>query len=290
LNSILIGSAAPLKGIAYMVVGGAFLTANDAVLKWLTGVYLTGQIMALRGLFVLLPIAFLVWRQGGVSSLRVGSVRGQGFRAGLVVTGTFLFVTGLEYLPLADAISITFAGPLFITAMAAAILGEAVGWRRWAAVVVGFTGVVLIMRPGSGAMQWAALLPLAASFTGALRDIVTRHLAGRESSVAILAVTTVTVIFAGLLTLPFGWQPVAGPDVLLFALGGILLGSAHYCLIEAFRYAEAALVAPFKYASIIWAVLFGFAIWGDLPDAWTLLGSAVVVASGLYILHRETRR
>jgi len=204
-----------------MVVGGAFLTANDAVLKWLTGGYPTGQIMALRGLFVLLPIVFLVWRQGGVSSLRVASVRGQGFRAGLVVAGTFLFVTGLEYLPLADAISITFAGPLFITAMAAAILGETVGWRRWAAVFVGFSGVVLIMRPGSGAMQWAALLPLAASLTGALRDIVTRHLAGRESSVAILAVTTITVIFAGLLTLPFGWQPVAGPDVLLFALGPV---------------------------------------------------------------------
>jgi len=273
-----------------MIAGGAFLTANDAVLKWLTGGYPTGQIMALRGLFVLIPIAFLVWRKGGVSSLRVRNIKGQGFRAGLVVAGTFLFVSGLEFLPLADAISITFAGPLFITAMAAAILGETVGWRRWVAVAVGFTGVLLIMRPGSGAIQWAALLPLAASFTGALRDIVTRYLAGRESSVAILAVTTLAVIVAGFLTLPFGWQPVAIQDIFLFALGGVLLGSAHYFLIEAFRFAEAALVAPFKYASIIWAVLFGFVIWGDLPDAWTLFGSAVVIASGLYILHRETRR
>jgi len=273
-----------------MVVGGAFLTANDAVLKWLTGGYPTGQIMALRGLFVLIPVAYLVWRKGGVSSLRVRSVKGQGLRAGLVVAGTFLFVTGLEFLPLADAISITFAGPLFVTAMAAAILGETVGWRRWAAVIVGFAGVILIMRPTGGAMQWAALLPLSASFTGALRDIVTRRLAGRESSVAILAVTTTTVIFAGFLTLPFGWQPVAANDILLFALGGVLLGSAHYLLIEAFRFAEVALVAPFKYASIIWAVLFGFVVWGDFPDRWTLLGSAVVIASGLYILHRETRR
>jgi len=170
--------------------------------------------MTLRGLFVLFPIAYLVWRKGGLSSLRVGNVKGQGFRAALVVAATFLFVTGLEFLPLADAVSITFAGPLFLTAMAAAILGETVGWRRWAAVVVGFTGVVLIMRPTGGAVQWAALLPLSASFLGASRDIVTRHLAGRESSVAILAVTTTAVIFAGLVTLPFGWKPVAGKDIL----------------------------------------------------------------------------
>jgi len=274
-----------------MLVGSALLTGNDAVLKWLTGGYPVGQLMFTRGIFVYIPIAILVWHGGGLRSLRITDIKGQSIRGCLVVTGTFLFVTGLFYLPIADAIAISFAGPLFVTALAPWLLGEIVGWRRWAAVLVGFCGVLIIIRPTGEAMQWAALFPLCASLTGALRDILTRRLAFRDSSVAILTLTTTAVVLAGLATSLFvEWQPLNLFDIGLFALGGILIGSAHFVLIETFRYAEAALVTPFKYSSIIWAMGLGFIVWGDVPDRWTLIGVGVVVLSGLYILQREKLR
>jgi len=282
-------SAAPVRGILYMLVGSALLTVNDSVLKWLAGSYPVGQLMCLRGLFVYLPIAFLVWRSGGFRTLRVNRFKAQGVRAGLVVTGTFLFVSGLFYLPIADAIAISFAGPLFVTALAPWLLGERVGWRRWTAVVIGFAGVLIITRPTGASVQWAALFPLCASFTSALRDILTRRLAFQDSSVATLAITTTTVVLASLSTSVFtDWQPVRLNDIALFMVGGILVGSAHYALIETFRYAEAALVTPFKYSSIIWAIGLGYLVWGELPDDWTMVGVAVLVGSGLYILKRET--
>ena len=155
---------------------------------------------------------------------------------------------------------------------------------------VGFIGVLVIIRPTSDAIQWAALLPLIASFTGALRDIITRHIAAAEQSSTILAVSTAVVCLGGLATAPFGWQPVPLDDLALFLLSGLLLGGAHFLMIDTFRYAEAALVTPFKYMSIIWATALGFLVWGDLPDRWTISGSAIVIASGLYILNRETKR
>ena len=281
-------SSAPLRGVLYMIIGSALLTANDTVLKWLSGSYPVGQLMCLRGIFVYIPIAVFAWKSGGFHTLRISRVKGQGIRAVLVVAGTFMFVTGLFYLPIADAIAISFAGPLFVTALAPWLLGERIGWRRWVAVFIGFCGVLVITRPTGSAVQWAALLPLAASFTGALRDILTRRLAFQDSSVATLTITTSAVVLAGSLSYFFvDWQPVRLADIGLFALGGILIGCAHYALIETFRHAEAALVTPFKYSSIIWASAFGYMIWGELPDRWTVTGVVILVLSGLYILRRE---
>lgn len=282
-------SIAPGRGILFMLLGAALLTVNDTMLKWLTGGYPTGQIMFMRGLFVVLPVAMLVWRAGGPTVLRVDSLGAHALRAGCVLTGTFLFITGLSFLPLAEAIAITFAGPLFVTALATPMLGEVVGWRRWTAVLVGFIGVLIITRPTGAAIQWAALLPLTASLTGALRDLITRKISTSESSLALLVTSTVGVVLAGLATAPFGWRPIAGFDLALMAASGIVIGCAHFLLIECFRLAEAALVAPFKYSNLLWAILFGFVVWGDLPDGWTLAGAAIVVASGLYILRREAQ-
>ena len=228
-------------------------------------------------------------RSGGPAALRLRNPRGPLLRAALVVSATFLFVTGLRAMPLADAIAVTFAGPLFLTVLAMAVLREKVGWRRWCAVLVGFVGVMLIVRPTGDAVRWIALLPLSAAFLGALRDIVTRRISGGESSLAILGVTSLAVTLAGLATLPFGWRVPALQDIGYLAVAGALLCAAHFLQIEAFRLAEAGLVAPFKYSSMIWAVAVGFVIWGDLPDAWTLAGAAIVIGSGLYILHREVR-
>jgi drug/metabolite transporter (DMT)-like permease len=273
-----------------MLVAGLLLTINDGILKWLTGSYPTGQIMFVRGLFMFIPVYFFIWWSGGIHQMRVVNLKGQFYRAAFVIIGTFCFVSGLAYLPLADAIAITFAGPLFVTAMASLFLKEIVGWRRWTAVFAGFIGVIVIIRPTGDAIQWAALLPLTASFTGALRDIITRHIAGGEQSSTILTISTAAVCLAGLATASFGWQPLQLGDLLLFLTSGLLIGGAHFLMIESFRFAEAALVTPFKYASIIWGIAFGFFVWGDLPDQWTMIGSVIVISSGFYILSRESNK
>ncbi|MBL4690945.1 MAG: DMT family transporter [Rhodospirillales bacterium] len=282
------GSASPGRGILYSLLGGLLLTANDAVLKWLTGDYPVGQLLFFRGLFVLLAITLFVWRSGGIESIRINSFWGQFQRAGFAFASGFLFISGISYLPLADAIAITFAGPLFITILAGPMLGEDVGWRRWAAVAVGFLGVLVMVRPSTEAIQLAALFPLGASLAGALRDITTRRISAHETSMSILLFSTLSVILFGLGTLPFGWAPLTLLDLGLMGLSGLFVGGAHYFLIERFRWAEAALLAPFKYANMVWAVIFGFIIFADLPDAWTLSGAGFVVVCGLYIAHRET--
>ena len=283
-------SLSPGRGITFTILGGALLTTNDAVLKWLTSDYPVGQLMFIRGLFVFLPVMLIVWRAGGFGLIRVNSLRDQSLRASFAFTGDFCFITGISFLPLADALAITFAGPLFVTALAPPMLGETVGWRRWSAVLVGFAGVVVMLRPGAEAVQWAALFPLGASLAGALRDLTTRQMAGRETSVSIMCFSTAVIILAGLCTWPFGWAPLVLEDLGLMALSGMLVGGAHYLLIERFQWAEAALLAPFKYTNMIWAILFGFVIWGDLPDAWTTTGATIVIVGGLYIIRRESRR
>ena len=284
------GSSAPGKAILCMVIGSAALTANDAVLKWMTSDYHVAQIMLCRGLFISIPLTILVWRAGGLITLRTSNIKGHSLRAFLVIIGTFLFVSGLKYLPITDAVAIAFAGPLFITALAPKFLGEQVGWRRWVAVLAGFTGIMLIIRPGSDVFQWAALLPLAASLTGAFRDILTRGMSATETSEALLCYTSFGVVLAALIYSPSIWTPVSLEDWGWFALGGLFIGSAHFLMIETYRYGEAVMVAPFKYSGVIWAAFLGYLIWNDVPNMSTVFGIVIVVSASLYILQRERLR
>lgn len=277
------------RGIVFMIVSGALLTANDSIVKWMSADLPIGQIMFLRGIAALALVSLAVWHAGGREVLAVTSRRGVAARALLVAAGTFMFVSGLKFLPLADCITLAFAGPLITTALAAPLLGEHVGWRRWAAVLVGFGGVLLIVRPSGEGIAWAALLPLGATLTGAVRDIITRSISRTESSLAMLFYTTLAVTLAGGLTFPLGWQPVAPQQIGLLAVTGALVASAHYFQIEAFRFAEAATVTPFRYSTLVWAVLLGWVLFGDLPRTTVWAGAVLVVASGLYIWWRERR-
>jgi drug/metabolite transporter (DMT)-like permease len=279
-----------MRGVVCMLLGVILLVLNDALIKTLTLGYPVGQLLFLRGMFVIPWVLMLATRAGGLRALRVINVKGQAWRGACVIAGSFLFVSGLRHLPLADAVAISFTGPLFITAMAPYALGERVGWRRRGAVLAGFLGVLIMARPGGEALQLAVLLPLGAALCGGVRDLITRRIARSETTVSMLFVTTTVVMLAGLATVPLGWAPLDTADLWTFAASGVLVAGAHYLMIEAFRHGEAALVAPFKYSTMVWAVLFGYLFFGDLPDAWTLAGAAVVVFAGLYILHRETRR
>lgn len=279
-----------LRGIAFMLAGTLFMSLNNAVLKHMSEGYPAGQVLFMRGSFIFIPIAILIWHAGGFRSARVASYGGHAIRAVFTVASAFMFVIGVRYLPLADATAISFAGPLFITMLATPVLGEYVGWRRWSAVLVGFLGVLIITRPTGDVVRLAVLLPLGSAFAAAMRDLITRRIAPRETSNSILVTTTAAVALSGLATLPMGWIVPTPQDLGIIALGGIVSGCGHYCMIETFRNAEAGLVAPFKYSSILYAVAMGYLFWGDLPDVWVIGGTVVLVASGLYILRREMVR
>lgn len=280
---------APGKAILLALVGGVIFTLNDGIVKTLTADFPPGQVLALRGVFIYMMVAMFAVRAGGIhTAWQVRSWKGQGLRGFCVVGSSFCFVTGLMYLPLADAISIAFAGPMFVTLLAPVMLSEVIGWRRWAAVLAGFAGVLIIVQPGTSAFQWFAIFPLIASFLGSIRDIITRKMAAHETSVAVLFVTTTAVVGSGFVSWFFtDWAPVEWRHLKYLAGSGLLVGLGHYLIIEAFRLGEAALVSPFKYANVVWAVLVGYLLFGDLPGPTTLFGAAIIVASGLYILHRE---
>ena len=278
-----------MPAIACMVGAVAFLTASDAIIKSMSSTYPVGQLLFIRSLFVWPWVFLFALHQGGLSALRIKSPRGHGLRGILVIASTFLFVTGLQFLPLATAISAIFMGPLFITAMAPIILSERVGWRRWLAVLVGFVGVIIMVRPGTEAFQWAILFPIAGAMCGGLRDLITRRISQAESTLAMLSVTTIAIMLAGIVSIPLGWSEFHTHDLIKFAASGSLVCGGHYLMIDAFRRGEAGLVAPFKYTSLLWAIVIGYIAFGELPDGWTLTGAAIIVLAGLYVFYRETR-
>lgn len=278
-----------------MAAGSALLTLSDTTVKWVSASLSVGQILFIRSLFLILFIYIFI----GISHLRnahsgtslhIGNWRAQSLRTLMMILSTFGFVAGLSLLPLADAIAIAFASPLFLTILASLILGEQVGWRRWSAVFIGFIGILIILRPSGESFNWAALLPLGAGLAAAIRDIITRRISATESSLATLHFATIAVMFTGLATAPLGWSPLPVEALGLLALAGLFAGGAHFLLIETFRWAEASLVAPFKYSTLLWGVLFGFLLWGEIPEREVIIGALLLVVSGLYILRRETRR
>lgn len=280
--------ASPIRSIFLMVTASGLLTVNDAMVKWLTQSYPVGQVMSLRGVFVIAIVVFWAILRRRTSQLRVSNWNLQLTRGALMATSTFLFVTALALMPIADAIAIAFAGPVIATALAAVVLREPVGWRRWTAIAAGFAGVVVMLRPTPDLVRLVAIVPLLAALVGAFRDIVTRRMGtGGESTPAIMLISTSVVALAGLATIPLGWSPVEIGGLGLLLASALLIALAQALMIESFRLGEVGLVAPFKYTSLVWAVLLGLLVWGDLPDAWTWTGSALVVGSGIYIWCRE---
>lgn len=281
-------SGAPHRGIAYMVLAMLLLTTGDALTKWVGSHLPVGQVIFFRALFIFIPIAAIVISAGGLRTLQVTNRKGLGIRAIFYVSTTACITISMILLPLADAVAMLFAGPLFITALATPMLGEHVGWRRWTAVTVGFCGVLVMLRPTPDAIQVLAIIPIFAALLSALRDVTTRKISATESSTAIMFWSNALLLILAACTAPFGWEPMSFADLWQLAAMGIIVGVAHWVMIEAFRLGEAAIIAPFKYTGIVWGTLFGFLFWHTIPDAFILSGGTLVVASGLYILHRET--
>jgi drug/metabolite transporter (DMT)-like permease len=274
-------------GIASMIVGVACMAVMDAFAKWLGAGYPIAEVVFFRGLFALPPILVLAWR-GGAAGLRAGWPLGHVLRAAFGLGAMFSFFYGLRFLPLAEAISIAFAAPLFVTALSVPVLGERVGWRRWGAVVIGFAGVLVMTRPGGAAFRVEALLIVAAALCYASAMLVTRRLARTDTTPAILLYGTLGTVLVSALLLPTGWRTPGLTDLGLFVAMGLVGGATMYFMTQAYRHAPAAVVAPFDYTALVWGALIGWVVWRELPDAYVWIGAAIVVASGLYIIHRET--
>ena len=282
-------SEAPVRAIGYMVFALLLLTVGDALTKHVGSKLPFGQVIFFRALFIYIPTILIVFSSGGLKELRVINGGGLALRAIFYVCATTGITISMILLPFADAVALLFAGPLFVAALAAPMLGEQVGWRRRSAVFVGFTGVIIMLRPTPEAIKILAIIPIVAAFFSALRDVTTRRISATESSTAIMFWSNALLLIAAGCTALFGWQPMTFDDIWQLAVMGIIVGVAHWVMIEAYRLGEAALVSPFKYTGIVWGTLFGYLIWHTVPDIFIITGGTLVVASGLYILHRETR-
>ncbi|MGY9003041.1 MAG: DMT family transporter [Rhodospirillales bacterium] len=274
-------------GILFMLAGGVCITVQDAITKLLTEVYPTGEVVGYRGLFTFIPIAFFVWRHGSVDCLKIVNFNGQMLRAVIAVATMVLIVSSFRVLPFADVVIILFTGPIFATALAAPLLGERVGIRRWAAVGIGFIGVIIMLKPDGFQFQALLLLPVAAALSTSFRDIATRGLAKTETTISILFWSIVFVSIAGFATYFHEWEPLRNEHIHMFVAAGTLNGLAHFCMINSFRYAEVSLLSPFKYANILYAIVLGYFIWGDVPAIHMWMGAALVIIAGLYIMRRE---
>ncbi len=270
------------------MLGGALsLTINDAMAKYLTQSYPVGQVMALRGLSIIILLIAFLFLMNNLQALKFFCWKGHFLRAGAMTGSTFLFITGLSLLPITDAIAIAFVAPILTTILGVVVLREAVSWKRWAAIFVGFFGVIIILQPTSDAFKIAAIAPLVAAAFGAVRDVITRAISGSENSLSILFTSMLMMTIAGFLTYPLGWSVVKPGHIWIFITSSLLVGLAQYLMIEAFRLGEVALISPFKYSSLLWATLIGLVIWDDLPSKHVVLGALILILSGIYLLRNE---
>jgi drug/metabolite transporter (DMT)-like permease len=274
-----------LAGIALMTAGIFLFAVNDALGKWLVATYSVGQVMLIRSVAALALLAPFVWRD--ISSFTAAPRWNlQALRAVFATVEVACFYWAVAYLPLADVMAYYLAGPIFVTAIAGTVLREPVGWRRWSAVMAGFIGVIVCLRPGVAALTWPALIALIGSFTFSLSMISTRFLRGTGGTVLVTTQTVAALAF-GAAAAPFGWVTPASGDLALLALLGIVAMVAHVCVNRSLIVAPASTVVPYQYTTIIWAVLFGYLVFGDVPDVWMLTGGAIIIGAGLFIFLRE---
>lgn len=279
----------PSLGTITMCAGVAFLCTNDAIAKELTATYSPLQILFLRNIIALpFAMALALWL-GGRQAIISHKPLAHFLRGGLWIIAATMFFSSLRKLGLAEATALAFVAPILITALSALVLKEHVGPRRWLAVLIGFCGVLIVVRPGSATFQPASLLALGTAFFYALLMLGSRLVDARESVWTMLLYLTGSSAVLLTFIVPFIWVPVRSEDWLLF-VGVAIFGTAGITMItQAFRMAPASIIAPLDYSALIWASLLGWVFWGDLPDLATYLGAAIIAGSGLYIVLREAR-
>jgi drug/metabolite transporter (DMT)-like permease len=288
----------PFKAIGLKLVSALLFAAMSALVRQLGDVAPVGQMVFFRSAFAILPVLVIYALRGELSSaVRTGRPLGQLGRGMLSVCGMFTNFSALTRLPLADATAISFASPLITVALAAVVLKERVRIYRWSAVVVGFLGVIVMLVPhldlghtavaGATTAAVGSALALASAMCNAGTVIQTRRLTQSETTSSIVFYFSLVCAIAGALTLPFAWHSPTGRELAALIALGILGGLAHILLTESYRFAAASVVAPFDYSSMLWALLLGYWLFGELPDTLVYLGAAIVAGAGLFVIWRE---
>ena len=280
------GRSAALAGILFMLVAVFLFGFNSAAGKWLVAKYSVGEFLLLRSSMTLVLLLPLIWRAGWRVFANAPRPGVQLLRVVLSSLEIAMFFWAVGYMPLADTTTFYLAGPIYVTALSVLLLGERVGWRRWTAVLVGFCGVVIALRPSAASVTLPALIALGGSMIYALLMITTRAL--RETDQTVLMTTQLLgiLLFAAVMA-PFGWVAPALPDLMLLAGIAVLQVVSLFCSVRSLQLADASVVAPYQYSLILWSVLFGWQVFNEVPDAYTMIGAAIIVAAGLYIFWRE---
>jgi drug/metabolite transporter (DMT)-like permease len=279
-----------MRGILAMLAAMFFFVTNDMFVKLASETLPTAQIIVIRGGLAVLLIATLARMSGALRTWPKRGWRIMGLRSVGEIGGTLLYLTALFHMQIANATAILQAMPLVMTVLSALVLGEVVRWRRWAAVIAGFLGMLMVVQPGSDAFNVYALLAVASLAFASVRDLSSRFLPPELPSLfvalfSMIAVTCVGAVWA--ITEP--WAPVSREVFVYLACAATLLTGAFYFITEAMRHGEVSVVAPFRYSIIIIALVLGYLVWGQLPDLAATAGIVFIVASGLYVFYRESR-
>ncbi len=288
----------PLLGISLKLLSALSFTLMSAGIKSLAERYPTGELVFFRSFFALIPLViWLAWRHEFPAALKTANLRGHLKRGVIGSTGMFLGFSALHLLPLSDAVAIGYAAPLIVVALAALILKERVRIYRWTAVGVGFCGVLLMLSPHmkpellaqglSGGPAIGAMLALAGAFCSAFASVEVRLLTRTEKTGAIVFYFMSLTSLLGLLTIAFGWTVPDWRELVLLITIGVLGGLGQILLVQAYRYGDASLIAPFEYSTMIWATALGWFVFGEWPVAAVLIGSVIVIVSGIYVILRE---
>jgi drug/metabolite transporter (DMT)-like permease len=279
---------ASLRGIRWMLLSMFLFACLDAGIKVLARDFAAQQILAVRFAVFLALVVALVGRNRIVTVMRSRRPALQVARVLVLLAEMAVFVAAIRLLPLGDVHAVAASTPLIVTALAQPLLGERVGSRRWAAVGVGMVGLLVVIRPGLTA-SWAMLVPLGGAVLWAAYQILVRAVSRVDSTDTTLVYTALGGLLVTGVLAPFGWVEPDGREWALLGVVALLGAGAHVALIRALDCAPASVVQPFAYSLVVWAVVLGFALFGDVPDRWTILGSLVIVSSGLYVWHREHR-
>jgi drug/metabolite transporter (DMT)-like permease len=280
----------PFKGIALVLLSTVFLGTSDVTAKYLSSSLPSIEITWLRfAVFALIMVPAMLPRSP-LFALRTERLGLQLLRGAALLGSSLLFISGLRYLPIAEASATGFVSPLFVTALSIIFLSERVGVRRWIATAVGLMGVLIILRPGTSAFHIAAFFPIVSAFCWALTLVMTRVMSGREPAITIMTYSALAGVAILTALVPFAWVTPTPHDIMFGILIGVASTLGQWIVVLAFRYADASVLAPFSYTQLLVVSILGFLVFGELPDVWTVIGAAVIVASGLYTAHRERVR
>jgi drug/metabolite transporter (DMT)-like permease len=276
--------------IILMIGSGAVFIISSAASKWLVATYPVGEVLFMRSLIALSTLAIFVLPRQGFGVYRTQRLRAHGLRSVSQVCSQTMLLIAFMTMPLAGATAIMFSSPIFATLASAYFLREQVGATRWSVLLVGFLGVLIIANPGTDTFQIGALFALGNAILFGTVVAGVRGMSSTESADTLIMYQLTFLTAAYALSLPFGFTMPTGFDVLIMVVSGVGNGVSQYAWTRAIHLAPTSAVVPFQYIQLVWAMLLGFAVWGELPTVSLLIGSAIVVASGLYLFWRETRK